>query len=373
MSAETTKGEPKYTLERFRFYAQVFDTLEQANIPYGIVGGFGTYFWSGKDRQPSWDMDVAVIPQDVGRALEALGNVGLITENKHPDWLNQAWSIGENGEPKYSTDLIHRHSTTLPEGDVQPWWIERGMDAKFLGKERHFAAPEAIAIQKALLWSRRAHDTPDAVQVIHNSNKIRPFDWQLFIREMQADWRLAYSLAVFTEILYGEESKHTLPRSVKEQLHSMFTDHPIPGYARGNYFAYDVATDTEIDAGNEGAWKSGAVALSVEGNENPVQSILNDLIKWYTWGDKGSHLVQAARKIVGQGENFDWNKLIQELGDNWRLALIAMLSTEILFGSKGSELIPSETRRLLSERFVNSDPNEEQGSKLFPDRSWNVA
>ncbi len=250
------------------------------------------------------------------------------------------------------------------EGTVK---VEREGETREL--HAHFAAPEGIALSKVLLWSRRNHDMVDAVQVAYGSHKKRPFDWHLLINELNADWRLGYSLAVITEVLYGKESANVLPKNVKERLHRNFTQNPIPGPVRGHIFAYDAGEGT----GNEELWKKGKTSLFVL-KESSVKEVRDDIYRWHATPTETepSSIVQASRKIIAQDESFNWDKLINGLGDNWRLALYSALSTEVLFGETGSHLIPQKVRESLSERFLESTPQHELGTQLFPYRTWHT-
>lgn len=374
MSPERITGEDKYSPKRIVFYQDSVDTLEKNGIPYGIMGGWAILLYTKGGRKHTNDLDLAVPEAYVEQTLHTLSGPGRRIEFKHRDWLNQVWTEDHDNPDaeECSIDIIHASSNGLVK--VKQWWIDRGVTGDFLVEQHHFVAPEAVALSKVILGFRRAHDMIDAVQVTYGSNSFRPFDWQLLIDNLgpdRADWRLAYSLAVLTEMLYGKAiDEKILPKDIKSQLHSWFTDNPIASPVRGNYFAYDYDTDHGTE--HEEAWKSGAVAISLS-PEQAFSEVLEDVNNWHIWDARGrSRLVQAARKIVGQGENFDWNRLIEELGDNWRLALVAMLSTEILFGEKGSATISPEIRKSLSERFLYSTPDEALGAKLFPDRSWHT-
>jgi len=358
MSPERTN--PKELPERFTFYRDVINVFEKNNIGYGIIGGFGQYFY-GSGREPTYDLDIAIEPNHVDNALNKLTKAhNWKIEYKHPDWLNQVWSSKNPSDyPAYSVDIVHRHSTGLIE--VKPWWIKRGTHGQLAESNPNFAAPEAIALSKVLLWSRRSHDIVDAVQVAYRSAKaFRSFDWNLLLDELHSDWRLGYSLAALTEMLYGKESINTLPKSIKDRLHSSFTENPIPGPVRGHIFAYD----THGEAGKIETWKNATNPIMVS-SESSTQSVLNDL---YVWHENHAAMIDASRKIVGQGRNFDWDKLIVDVGDNWRLALCLMLYTEVLYGETGSNIIPQKVRKDLSGRFLNSSPDKELGTKLFPYR-----
>lgn len=364
---ERLTQQEKESPQRLQFYRGVLGNLQQHTIPYGIIGGHAQAFYS-KGREHTADLDIAIPDQQVGRTLGILATPpGRRIEYKHPDWLNQVWAPNpQNPQEEFSVDIIHGHSTGLVK--VQPWWVERGVDGKYLGADYHFAAPEAFVLTKTLLWARRAHDMIDAVQVTYGSNKIRPFDWQLLIDNLgpkREDWRLAYSLAVLTEVLYGKESTRVLPKEIKQELHNFLTPNQIASPVRGHIFAYDVENGG-IDAGKEESWKTGAIAIPLP-PEKVVPAVLNDI---QNWTKNPRAIAEASRKIVGQQGKFDWDSLINELGDNWRMALYTLLSTEILFGQTGSAIIPESVRQSLSQRFLQEDPGEEQGTKLFPHRNW---
>lgn len=344
--------------ERLSFYLTVTGILAENEIPHGVIGGFGQDFY-GSGRKASGDMDVALEPKYVGRALSALEQMGLSTEYKHPNWLNQVWSRPSKIDgSQHSLDLIHRHSTGLAE--VEPWWIEKGIYGQIYGLNLHFAAPEAIALTKVLLLSRRPYDMPDAVQTVQECARVaRPFDWHLLLDNLHSDWRLGFALAVTTEILYGQQSTAHLTPDVKERMHNSLTVNPSPGQVRGHIFAYDLFEG----AGDLHSWQHPNRSSP---SENSVEQISEEL---YRWNIDPLAMPRAARMLVSEGKSFDWDSLTSALSDNWRLALCLAIYIEVLFGKSGSEAIPENVKHALSEQFLQSQPNGEGlGKQLFPHR-----
>ncbi len=79
------RAEQKGRPERFTFYNEVLRTLEKNDIPHGVIGGFGQYFW-GSGREPTYDLDISLVPNQVGHAIKTLSKADeRRIEFKHPD------------------------------------------------------------------------------------------------------------------------------------------------------------------------------------------------------------------------------------------------------------------------------------------------
>lgn len=349
---------PSAEISRRRtYYADVLKTLESVGTEYGIIGGVGQRFYGG-GRKATIDLDIAVAPADVGRVLEAIAGSdrGWRIEYKHPEWLNQVWSGTGIEKPAFSVDLIHRHSSGLAE--VKPWWFEMGQRGEVYGGEFKFAAPEAIALTKVILWSRRQRDMIDAVQVVQESQEQRPFEWNKLLDELHADWRLGYTLAVLTDLLYGSQTR-PVDEAVRQRLHRSLTSSPIPSPVRGHIFAYDIGGD---QAGHEQTWRDGRNALT---SPHPEEKIVSILKKWPT---DQTAMVTAARTYMGSPSTVDLQALAADKKTGWRRALGLILYTETLYGETGSAAIPPEARQKISERFLDPEPTRGLGEELFPER-----
>ena len=65
------------------------DALEQAGIPYALMGGLAAAS-IGRERSTK-DVDVFITPDHAEAALEALGQAGFRTERTDPSWLYKAF------------------------------------------------------------------------------------------------------------------------------------------------------------------------------------------------------------------------------------------------------------------------------------------
>jgi len=66
--------------------------LEQAEIPFALVGGYAA--WARGAPEPSHDADFAVCETDVPRAQEALAAAGLEVVDPPENWLFKAYHRG---------------------------------------------------------------------------------------------------------------------------------------------------------------------------------------------------------------------------------------------------------------------------------------
>ena len=66
--------------------------LEDAGIPFALVGGYAAWAWGAPE--PSHDADFAVREADVSRAREAIGAAGLELADPPENWLFKAYHRG---------------------------------------------------------------------------------------------------------------------------------------------------------------------------------------------------------------------------------------------------------------------------------------
>lgn len=82
--------------------------LRDSGVPFAIMGSIALWARTGKRPATSEDIDFAVRPHDVARAVEALVDTGFRIEVPDEDWLVKAWHAesDESGKERLFIDLI---------------------------------------------------------------------------------------------------------------------------------------------------------------------------------------------------------------------------------------------------------------------------
>ena len=193
---ETTEAELLETLGR------VVSTLGAAGVEGVLIGGIAVAALG----RPRWthDIDIMVRPEHALRALEALAQAGMETEQTDHAWLFKAF------DGDVMIDLIFRsHGDLYLDDDM----VERSRRAPFKGVDVSVMAPEDLLVFKALVHDE---DNPrhwhDALALIARCE----LDWDYVRRRARHGRRRVLSL-----LLYAQSNDLPVPRSV---VHGMWTD-----------------------------------------------------------------------------------------------------------------------------------------------------
>lgn len=178
---------------------QALRALEQADVPYGIMGGVA----SAVHGRPRWthDLDVFIRQIDTDAALEALDEAGFATQRTDDFWIYKGISRG------VLVDLIFR-----AKGDIflDDEMIARIVETDFKGVPVKVIPPEDLIVIKAII-----HDeaTPrhwhDALAMIASST----LDWDYLARRARNGARRVLSL-----LLYALSVDLPVPESAVRKL-----------------------------------------------------------------------------------------------------------------------------------------------------------
>ena len=171
-----------------RVLDQALDALNEAEIPFLLIGGIGSAVY-GRD-QGTRDIDVFVRPETARKVLEILGERGFETKEVAERWLSKAIKHG------VLVDVIFRSSRDILLGDEM---FERANVVSFRGRMVRVAPPEDLIVMKACAMSE---DTSrycyDAVSIIAHTE----LDWDnLVARARQHGARRMLSLLLFATSL----------------------------------------------------------------------------------------------------------------------------------------------------------------------------
>lgn len=118
---------------------RVVEVLDQAGIPYALMGGLATA-GIGRERSTK-DVDLFLTPEHAESALEALGRAGFRTERTDPGWIYKAfWE-------ESLVDLIFESSGGILFDEEMR---SRRRDLDVLGREVKALSAEDILLIKAL-------------------------------------------------------------------------------------------------------------------------------------------------------------------------------------------------------------------------------
>jgi predicted nucleotidyltransferase len=179
--------------------------IEEAGIPYVIIGGVG----SAALGRPRWthDIDVLVSPQDGERALEVLAAAGFVTERTNDHWIYKAMS------DEVTIDLIFRLVGDIYLDDQM---LAHARREAFLGVEVCVAGAEDQIVIKAIANDEQsARHWNDALSLISSCD----IDWDYLIERSSKGPRRVLSLLV-----YAQSDDIVVPTRVIQALVSTIYD-----------------------------------------------------------------------------------------------------------------------------------------------------
>jgi predicted nucleotidyltransferase len=177
--------------------------LEEARIPYLLIGGIGSAVY-GRDRGTQ-DIDLFVRPESAGRVLEVLAGRGFETRVEYEHWLFKAFSHG------VLVDVIFRSSRDVLLDETM---LSRARRMPFRGRHLPVAPPEDLVVMKAIAASE---DTPrywyDALAIIAYTE----LDWNYLVaRARQHGARRILSL-----LLFAGSIDLVVPRAPVDELYGV--------------------------------------------------------------------------------------------------------------------------------------------------------
>jgi hypothetical protein len=191
------------TEEGARFNAVLFsalDALEEAKIPYAMIGGVAA---SGLGRPRSThDIDVFVRPEDAEAAIRALAKHSFRTEKFDIEWLFKAF------KDDILVDIIFRS-----KGDI---YFDEEMQAHcrqvdFHGRKMPVVSPEDLMIIKAAVhYEGGPHHWHDALAILSHAN----IDWNYLLRRARRAPRRLLAL-----LIYAQSSDILIPNHVIAHLY----------------------------------------------------------------------------------------------------------------------------------------------------------
>lgn len=158
-------------------------TLDEAEIPYALIGGIAVTAWG----RPRWthDIDVFVHPSCAERALDVLEEAGYRTEHTDPTWLFKGFYRD------VMVDVIFRCTGGFYLDDEM---IRRSVRKRFQDVEVPLLPPEDLLLVKAAVHDERGpRHWHDALGIIARTQ----LDWDYLLRRARRSPRRLLSLLIY--------------------------------------------------------------------------------------------------------------------------------------------------------------------------------
>jgi hypothetical protein len=198
--------------EARQFYRDVLLALRDGDVPF-LVGGAYAYARFTGIKRPTKDFDVFVRPEDVGRALELLGEAGLTAEATFPHWLAKA------GRGLNFVDIIFSSGNGLARVDDE--WFEHGVPGEVFALNVLLTPAEEMLWSKAFVMERERYDGADVIHLLHARGP--HMDWERLMRRFGAYWRVLFVNLVLYGFVYPGDPLPG-PAWVMEELQRRLAD-----------------------------------------------------------------------------------------------------------------------------------------------------
>jgi len=187
-------------------YQLALRTMNGAGVPYVVGGAFAVHHYAGIWRNTK-DLDFFLLPDDVRRALDALGDAGFRTWVQADYWLAKAeWGAAH-------LDLIFGSGNWL--APVDRAWLDRGVPARLLGTPVLMAPVEELVWSKAYVAGRERYDGADVMHVILGVRG--QLDWDHLIARFAGHLELLFSYLCLFRFVYPHD-RELVPDDVMARL-----------------------------------------------------------------------------------------------------------------------------------------------------------
>lgn len=182
-----------------RVFAETIKVIEDADIPYLLMGGIA----SASVGRPRWthDIDIFVESQNAARVIAALAASGFATQETYPDWLYKGLKDG------VLVDVIFRSAGGIVLDEEM---LKRATQREWAGTLVNVLSPEDLLVIKAVV-----HDEPvprhwyDALGIIAGGD----LEWDYLLKRARQGARRVLSLLV-----YAQSNDLIVPNWVIEEL-----------------------------------------------------------------------------------------------------------------------------------------------------------
>lgn len=198
------------------FYRHALGCLNAGHIRFAIGGGYAVEIYT-QIRRSTKDIDVFVLPQDVGRTLKLAAQAGYRTELTDEHWLGKIFDGDEY------IDVIFGSGNRL--GQVDESWLAHAVESHVLGMPLKLCAPEEMIWHKAFVMARHRYDGADVAHLLRTCGE--RLDWPRLLDRFQEHWRVLLNhLILFGYVYPGHRT--LVPAWVEQTLLSRLQDESVP-------------------------------------------------------------------------------------------------------------------------------------------------
>lgn len=199
-----------------QFYRDALRTLDDADVPYVVGGGYAMSYYTGIQRNTK-DLDIFMKPEDHERALDVLGSAGYQTEYFYPFWIAKALS-GET-----FMDIIYNSGNGICRVDDE--WINNAVPCDVFGYPTRLTPAEEQLWSKAFVMDRDRFDGGDVIHLILARG--HELDWERLVRRFHGHERVLLAHLMLYGYAYPGD-RGQVPEWVTSRLLTAIENEPTP-------------------------------------------------------------------------------------------------------------------------------------------------
>jgi hypothetical protein len=206
-------------------FARALEVLGREGVPFLVGGAFALVVHCGV-RRAMKDLDVFVLPEDVHRALAALGANGFHVELTFPHWLGKAYL----DETRF-VDVIFNSGNGMAPVDRE--WFEHATHDVVFGVRVGVCPAEETLWSKAFVMERERFDGADVAHILLSCGAI--LDWKRILRRFDEHWRVLLAHLILFGYIFPEDAQR-IPAWVMHTLEARLASEAPPehtGLCRG--------------------------------------------------------------------------------------------------------------------------------------------
>ena len=198
----------EYPLDRAtrQVFRGALTAMNRTGIPYAVGGAFGLHWYTSFWRVAK-DLDLFILPEDVGRAMQVLLEIGFTTRIKHPEWLADA-VLGD-----HKVDLIFGMGNW--SGYIDHTFFDKAPLGLVLGVRARLLPPEEMIYSKAFVASRERYDAADLHHLLIATGE--QLDWPRLLDRFGENWEVLLSHLVMFRYVYPSH-RNIIPPWVLDEL-----------------------------------------------------------------------------------------------------------------------------------------------------------
>jgi hypothetical protein len=200
--------------ETRRFYCDIMNRLQQANVPFLVGGTYASERYTGMPRRTK-DLDLFILRDDYPRVLALARAAGYRTEVTAPHWLAKIWQ---------GTDFIDViFGSGNKAAPVDAVWFEHAVEETVLGTAVRLCPVEEMIWSKAFIMERERYDGADVIHLMHA--RAEHMDWNRLVSRFGPNWQVLLTHLILFQFVYPHEADR-VPREVMTMLTRRLTDLP---------------------------------------------------------------------------------------------------------------------------------------------------